>query len=27
VQVSAFARVRMTAGASVSAYAGLVWEE
>ena len=27
VQVAAFARVRLTAGASVSAYAGLVWEE
>lgn len=27
VQVSAFARVRTTAGAAVNAYAGLVWEE
>jgi hypothetical protein len=27
VQVSAFARVRATAGASVNMYAGLVWEE
>lgn len=27
VQVSAFARVRMTAGASVNAYTGVVWEE
>ncbi len=27
VQVSAFARVRTTAGASVSAYVGVMWEE
>ena len=27
VQVAAFARVRLTAGASVSAYTGVVWEE
>lgn len=27
VQVSAFARIRVTAGASVSAYCGLMWEE
>jgi len=27
VQVSAFARVRTTAGAAVSAYAGVMWEE
>jgi hypothetical protein len=27
VQTSAFARVRITAGAAVNAYAGLVWEE
>lgn len=27
VQVSAFARVRTTAGAAVNCYAGLVWEE